>query len=777
MAQWFGPKRERGGHDPSLPDLAPRTRPGSAWVFICAWLILGGIIGGTIGGNRAFAAIPDPEFARQVTSGKAVPVQAGMLPTGLTSVRVYYRPLGTQTFNRLDLPVPADGQLAFSLPARVTAGSGIEFYLEATTPTGRVITAPASYPRYNPYRIAVGPAPSPPLALLTPSAGSTVTDAPRQLVIGPPDAQPWNPSQYRLLVDGVDVTRTATLKDGQWRYQPATPPTPGGHVVELVARDDTAPPLSWSFNVAAPDAPSPKPADGQRGELFVQGGLSANYGAPVMAMSGTGTTEQMSANMGLAFGMKTDSLDLSWQGVNLQYTNDGGGEDLTIASGFTMALSRWGQTLEYGDITVQESALTAPSFARRGAQLKLNGLDTEVRLFDVRADTVEGFHSGLSGGSGRQVYGASLRRALLPNERLKTGLVYITGQNGGVAGFNSTSTDAPTKGTVAALTVEDTLGPMQLTGELASSRYDINTLDGVPDQSGMAGTVDLSATVGAFSLGAGYEYYHPDFASIANPNFTTDREGVHTQVGTNLAGASLSAALSWSRDNVLDDPTRPVVHSTGGTLSLGLPLTDGVSLSLNGGHTVQDSQGTVGTPVKNTKGDAGASLTFSGNGWSSGLSANWGFLNDLLAGQDVLTRNYALQGSVSPTDRFSANGSATLAESQTARGAILQNYLYTVSGSLPVLGDVGTTDFQVSLATNVASDDSQDTVNVNGSWRISLNLHQWLKPWIDYGQETLAFSFNYSNEQDRNNNTNDREDYTGFVSLNINAPIQGRRGF
>ena len=138
--------------------------------------------------------------------------------------------------------------------------------------------------------------------------------------------------------------------------------------------------------------------------------------------------------------MDSEGFDLSWQGINLQYVKNAD-DELTLSSGFLLEASRWGQTLEYGDISVKETQLTAPSFARRGTQAKLDAFDTQVRLFDVQAETVNGFESGLA--SGNQVYGVSLNRALLPDSGLETTLVYITGENERGDGFNSSSTDPP----------------------------------------------------------------------------------------------------------------------------------------------------------------------------------------------------------------------------------------------------------------------------------------------------------------------------------------------
>ena len=112
--------------------------------------------------------------------------------------------------------------------------------------------------------------------------------------------------------------------------------------------------------------------------------------------------------MNLEFGMSGNDWEVTWSGINLQYVKDNPGDDLTIGSGFYLTMKKGDQFVEYGDISIKETSLTAPSFARRGVQAKLKGYDSELHLFNVSTETVSGWDSGIDN-SDSSVYGFSLK--------------------------------------------------------------------------------------------------------------------------------------------------------------------------------------------------------------------------------------------------------------------------------------------------------------------------------------------------------------------------------
>ena len=117
-----------------------------------------------------------------------------------------------------------------------------------------------------------------------------------------------------------------------------------------------------------------------------------------------------------------------------------------------------------------------------------------------------------------------------------------------------------------------------------------------------------------------------------------------------------------------------------------------------------------------------------------------------------------------------------MTESDTS-GVVARTWLYSITSTLPILSPYGSTSFQVSYTVDTTDDNSQDSTNLNGSFRISINLHEFIKQWINYGQEVLAFSFNYSKIEDNLDPTNSVTDYSGFLTMNFHAPIRGRYAF
>ena len=115
---------------------------------------------------------------------------------------------------------------------------------------------------------------------------------------------------------------------------------------------------------------------------------------------------------------------------------------MTISPGFRFTLKKGEQFAEYGDISIKEGALVAPSFARRGMQARLKANGTELRLFDVSAAPVSGWNTGLSNDN-QQVYGLSVSRSMLPGNRLPISLTFIQGENGIANVVNSAGTESP----------------------------------------------------------------------------------------------------------------------------------------------------------------------------------------------------------------------------------------------------------------------------------------------------------------------------------------------
>lgn len=607
--------------------------------------------------------------------------------------------------------------------------------------------------------------------LVSPMNGNMSEGEPLFVVIRS-DARPVD---YVILVDDTDVTGSSEVSDSGFIYRSEAGLPPGEHSVEVSGIGPNGEEVSRSWKIQVKRA-------GEAQELpysvSASGGLSLNYGRGFLDKASGKSINQVTANLGLALSAEGPGFDLAWDGINLQYDNSRDTDNLTVGSGFYLALSGDDRLVEYGDISVNETPLVAPGFARRGIQLKLFGKETEMHIFDVQSAPATGFESGLDNDFSEQVYGASIRRSLLPNNRLSATLVYIAGGDAAIDGVNVTTTEAARKGEVVGALLTHTISKARLNLEAAMSRVDQNTVDTDPAVDGFAWNANLTGRISSLSAGAGYVYSGPDFTSVANPEYSSDRAGYNAFVSGSSGYSNASFTMSRLRDNVENDSTKPVVHSTSGALAWGLsvPGWPALSLSLSRSQQDSDSEPDASSAVKNVNDAVTASLQYNGAAWSMGGSSSWGHLNDEVNGNDSATRAYSVTGAYNPGRFVSANAGASLTESETA-GVKNRDWLFAATIGMPLYRPYANFNMQASYAMNTASDGSEDSSTLNGTMRIAVNIHELIKKWVNTGGESLAVSFNYSTFDDDVDPSASSENYSGFLTLSFYQPIRGKHAF
>lgn len=583
------------------------------------------------------------------------------------------------------------------------------------------------------------------------------------------------PVDYVILVDGMDVTGSSEVSGTGFIYRSEAGLEPGEHSVEVSGIGPNGEEVSRSWKIQVNRA-----AEAQELPYSVSasGGLSLNYGRGFLDKASGKSLNQVTANLGLALSAEGPGFDLAWDGINVQYDNSRDTDNLTVASGFYLALSGGYHLVEYGDISVNETPLVAPGFARRGIQLKLFGKETEMHIFDVQSAPATGFESGLDNDFSEQVYGASIRRSLLPNNRLNATLAYIAGGDAAIDGVNVTTTEAARKGEVVGALLTHTMSKARLNLEAAMSRVDQNTADTDPAVDGFAWNANLSGRISSLSAGAGYVYSDPNFMSVANPEYSSDRAGYNAFVSGSSGYSNASFTVSRLRDNVENDRTRPVVYSTSGTLAWGLSVPGWPALSLSLSRSQQDSgsEPDASSAVNNVNDAVTASLQYTGDAWSAGGSSSWGYLNDKVNGNDSATRAYSVTGAYNPGRFVSASADGSLTESEAA-GVTNRDWLFAATIGMPLYRPYANLNMQASYAINTASDGSQDSRTLNGTMRIAVNIHEFIKKWVNTGGESLAVSFNYSDLDDDVDPSASSENYSGFLTLSFYQPIRGKYAF
>ncbi|NOY44493.1 MAG: hypothetical protein GXP50_03440 [Deltaproteobacteria bacterium] len=672
---------------------------------------------------------------------------------------LHYRVAGTRAYRRIELPVE-DGRVAVEIPASAMVPPGVEYYLEVTTADGRVITDPAVYPTYHPYRIKVEAARLRGAALVGATNGRVPARGP--LVMSLDGA----PTGVRFFLDGADVTSMVERQGSEVRYVPPAPLEPGRHV--LVAE------ASGGHRVEVPFV-AEGPAEGPRGVLAVDGSVSFNYGLNANNKDTT-ASDRASGNLNLELSAQKGKFAARFSGVNLQYVKDAP-DEFTISSGYLLTLAYGAQSFEFGDLSIDETPLTASGFARRGARLNLELHGIKARLYNVRADTVEGFEAGVSlSDSESQVYGLAVEAPLLPDDRLSVHLSALTGRNENRAGFNTGTSLGPSQGQTVGLGFRGTLFGMGLSGELAWSRFDPDTSQGPGMQADTAWQVNASRDLGVGSLSLGLLRYGSDYATIANPNFTGDRQAAQAGFSTGFGPVSLNLSGAYSEDNVERDRSRPIVSSISGNTSVGVSVPGWPSLDLGYGVSRQKSRSVPpgGQAVDNVNHTVNAGLSYGRDHWNAGLTASMGFLQNRLSGAaGSRTRSATLSGGWNG-ERLSVTPSLSYNESDSG-GQVHRTRLATLSLALPLWPEIVDLSGQGSYQKADTSDGSVDTATLNGSVRLSWNVQALLsRVGLGWANVQLAVSADYNRFRDRRDPSRDREEVLVFLTFNLGAPYRFR---
>ena len=138
---------------------------------------------------------------------------------------------------------------------------------------------------------------------------------------------------------------------------------------------------------------------------------------------------------------------------------------------------------------------------------------------------------------------------------------------------------------------------------------------------------------------------------------------------------------------------------------------------------------------------------------------------------DSESRGFSLSGSYTPFSGINLSPSASLTESRSS-GVLKRTRLASITAGMPVYKPYADTNLQLSYSLDDASDGSQDSTNLNGTWRLSANIHKLIKKWVDYdGQVMLALTANYNRIDDDVTPSNSKEDMSIFLSISIFTPI------
>jgi hypothetical protein len=571
-----------------------------------------------------------------------------------------------------------------------------------------------------------------------------------------------------ILIDGVDVSASAKRNNTRLVYRTAEPLPPGKHQLTVLTTAVGGPGRSeWQLVVN-----EPRRTAHQR-ELYSKSSLSlsASY------VSGDKINNDQtvaSGNLAVDVGARVDQTNVSLE-TNIGYSSTSSNNDLT-PTGYLLQAKQEQDRLALGDVSFTGTPLTVPSLAHRGAMADMHWGAFDLQLMQVNSRSITGWSTGL--GSDNQLQGAVLGYAgsSADGQMPKLTAVVLSGEIQDASSYNVASIDPPSRGKVLGVQGSGQYAGFGYTAELGFSEFDQNTKDTVAAKHDLAGSIQLNKVVGGIGLSAAYQRAGADYSSIANPGATFDREQLGMSASTAFDISSVSLSLGRSRDNLDNDPSRPVVYNDNIGLSYALTPQSWPALSFSYSvGTVKSDAEPVGTPTTDiSTQNASASMSLNRQQWMGSVVVNAGLIDDPVnggtgSGSAVLT----LQ--VQPDKYWSLVPSMSLIRSRH-QAVTQETVLATMSLNWKISKTIGAAG-QGAWVRNIADDDSVDNLQINPVLRVSWDITDYLKRLLSQQHAGLTLSYRGNHYRDHIDSSNSLTDQSVLLGIDISAPLEGRYGY
>lgn len=674
----------------------------------------------------------------------------------IQSASLFYRVQGSRQFLQQPL-VHHNSVWIAKLGGAQVQSPAIEYYLQFYYQDGSQKTEPAQYPRYNPMRLPVM-APQNPLIVLEDNKVTQQQETIRFQVKGFVDA----PS--RVYLNAVDVTDFIQRNGENWQLHNQVGLFSGESVLKIT--DSSGRVLAMQTIVFVNEDKAPM-ADG---ELILKGNASFNLGG--RDDSDAGSDLSISGNLHLESEYQSGDFRSQFSGVNINYQR-GGDPEFNLSSGFLLDNRYQNKVLQFGDVSISGTPLVINGFARRGLLFKSKNKFSDLSVFNVRSSPVDGWESGLSFDE-RQTYGAHWRQSLDSDNRSNIQLAVVSGKlQKNETGSVGSLSKQPQSGDTAGLQFDTVIYGTRLSAQIASSRFDGDTTDAINANRDNAYELKLKRDIYGLASSVAFHRYGANYATIANPNFSNDRQGLDISIGSQLQSLGWTASFSTIRDNINDDITRPVVLSSNSSLNLNISRKNWPSISVGMNISSQKSRNepsvdqrveNIGQDVTLGISDRFANIDLS---WSSSLGK---LQNRLDANKDSDTQNHSLTMAYGLDSlRLNLNLSQNNSRTEVTKVSDLIN----LSADVPILGEKFIVNSQFSYQRNTASDNSLDNEILGGSarlsWQLKDVLHSVGGAW---GRTRFSLNWTYNRNQDALNPSNDNSDQRLLLEFSLGQPVQ-----
>ena len=676
----------------------------------------------------------------------------------IQTATLFYRTEGSRQFMRQPL-LYRDGEWSITFRGQQLRAPGLEYYIQFKMKNGSSKTEPAHYPRYNPLRLAVVPQGQITINL----ASHEITPDQQQIlfqVSGEID------ELSRFYIDDIDVTGMVERAGDQWILSNQEQLFSGESRLQVISAEGrvlATQPLNFVDS-------QPQQQIAER-ELILRGNASFGLGGQRDSSQNDQASLALSGNLHAESEYQAGDFKSHFSGVNLNYQR-GAEPAFNLSSGFLFTNSYRNHTLQFGDVSISGTPLVLSGFSRRGLLAKTENERWSGSIFNVRTSAIEGWESGVSLDN-RQTYGISGEQQLGKQGHSSIQWAVVSGalQQPEVAGV-ATSEKQPHAADTIGFQLNTQLAGTQIAAQFAASRFDADTRDTVAPQKDNAYELKLSRDIYGLASSLGFHRYGAHYATIAQPNFSNDRQGLDLSLGGQFQMVGWSTSLATTQDNIEKDLSRPIVTSRNIGLNLDFIVEDWPAL--NTGFGINEQRSRSEPAIDQRIDNRGENITV-------GLSDNIGSLNlswnssigrlksQLDASKDSNTRNHALNlGYSADVVQLSLNIAQNSSQAQVTQLSDLLN----LSADFPLFSEKLMLNSQLSFQQNSASDGSQNNKIIGGSARIAWSLQDIFSAitasWAD---AQFALSWRYNRRSDRFDPASDVADQRVLLEFSMGAPV------
>lgn len=588
---------------------------------------------------------------------------------------------------------------------------------------------------------------------------------------------PIKPESLVVMLDFVDVSLLLEKSPQGFSYEPILVLPAGNHTLSVQAMDTQGQNLQMNFPF------STKHTD-KFDELFTDNEASLVYEGALQRADTATTIPHSKVEGSLRHNSKIK--DQNWEvafKTNLRYLDQSqplnapqriglDAVNLLLSAKYQKETTSFKG--DFGDVTVNESPYTSQFLARRGAALAFGYKDFDIRAFNVLSKQVYGLEdgTGIKAANDDRITGTSAGLRFF-NNQLEVRGIFITGGEKGNS-FGVSSLGGNKEGDVIGwlMNTDFFRGMLKSEIEAGFSRFDSNTEDTVGSRDDKAYRLKLFGNKGVFNYEAQYEYIGSYYEVIGNPTIQKNKQGFNLRGGGNFFNIhNLNVTYSQYNDNLQNDSLLPKVYTYQGSLDYSFNKFQQFPMGLNYQRTIQESSreptGTV--PMKNYTDTVAGRISYLNGPLNLGFQTNYSVRDDQSsANNDTSTLTFTFTPAYS-LPRFSIAPSFSLNQTRTPLTDVrVDNYLASIQLMTKALQDKLSLEMAGSYIVMSANNNSQDSRNFNGNFRIAYALGKYFK---GYFNPTIGLKGTYNHVLDHVNTSSGRDEFTLLLVFSSTIPF------